>query len=467
MMASMIQVRRLPWLRRSLTTRRWATTFASEDLDGCNRIPSDVDKLVQEYCRKPQTNVSLQMLMKTGRGELLGKSYKTEAFMGRLGHRLATQRILIQFASFLRKEIPIRLAHRIQDLDNVPIMRDMNAVQAVKGIYIQSFLELIDHPQIQTEADEESFATNLEQLYTKHSNVLVQMAKGAYELREKIRAGEIQVPVREPIPEPVEAESLLDMSSSGDYAETRILDTSFERMRDSHQFLDRFYMSRIGIRVLAGQYLALRQEPQKDYIGMICQKTSPNQVVRKAADDAMGVCRRKYGRSPRIDITGRLDLVFPYIPTYLHYILLELLKNALRATVEHHRTKPLPPVKVIIADGMENEDVVVKIADEGGGIPRSEIEKIWSYLFTTAGSSLQEAVFLGKDHSKISPIAGLGYGLPISRSYCRYFGGDIDLMSMHGHGKSEQGLVEKSSPTELILSCSAFQVPMCSYISSV
>ena len=443
-MAAVRQARSLPLLRRSLATHRnWAssttTIDTTEDLEnGCNRIPSDVDKLVQEYCLKPQTNVSLQMLMKTGRGELLGKSYKTEAFMGRMGQRLATQRILIQFASFLRKEIPIRLAHRIQDLDNVPIMRDMNAVQAVKGIYIQSFLELIDHPPIQSTSDEESFATNLEQLYTKHSNVLVQMAKGAYELREKIRAGEIQVPVREPSPEEEEAKSLLDMSSSSNEAssaETKILNTSFERMRDSHQFLDRFYMSRIGIRVLAGQYLAMRQEPQKDYIGMICQKTSPQEVVRKAADDAIGVCQRKYGQSPRVDITGRLDLVFPYIPTYMHYILLELLKNALRATAEHHRTKPLPPVKVVIADGMDNEDVVVKIADEGGGIARSQIDKIWSYLYTTAGSSLQEAVFLGKDHSKISPIAGLGYGLPISRSYCRYFGGDIDLMSMHGHGK--------------------------------
>jgi pyruvate dehydrogenase kinase 2/3/4 len=38
------------------------------------------------------------------------------------------------------------------------------------------------------------------------------------------------------------------------------------------------------------------------------------------------------------------------------------------------------------------------------------------------------------DHSNQSPIAGLGYGLPISRSYCRYFGGDLDLISMEGYG---------------------------------
>jgi pyruvate dehydrogenase kinase 2/3/4 len=38
------------------------------------------------------------------------------------------------------------------------------------------------------------------------------------------------------------------------------------------------------------------------------------------------------------------------------------------------------------------------------------------------------------DHSIDSPLAGLGYGLPISRSYARYFGGDLSIMSMEGHG---------------------------------
>ena len=29
---------------------------------------------------------------------------------------------------------------------------------------------------------------------------------------------------------------------------------------------------------------------------------------------------------------------------------------------------------------------------------------------------------------------GLGYGLPISRAYARYFGGDLSIMSMEGYG---------------------------------
>lgn len=350
--------------------------------------------------------------MKTGRG--LGGS-KFDNLSGRLGQQQwAMERTLIQVAGLVRREIPIRLAHRIQDLDRVPMMRDMPSVQKVKQIYIESFQELVDSPPIiRTTAEEQAFADLLKELYVKHSNVLVQMARGAYELREAIRSGAV-------------------VGQEGtDH------DIHFATMPECHAFLDRFYMSRIGIRFLAGQYLAVREQQQPaddDFIGMICLRTSPRDVVRQAADDAKRMCRRQYGRAPLVDITGRLDLTFPFMPSYLHYILLELLKNALRATCETHGNNPLPPVQVIIADGMENEDVVIKIADEGGGIRRSQINKIWSYLFTTADPSIQKGFVGGHDHGDDSPIAGLGYGLPISRSYCRYFGGALDLMSMEGFG---------------------------------
>lgn len=408
-----------------------------------------VKNLLDEYYDKRPTSLSLQHLTKTGRGELLGKTYKTEAFMGRMGHRLATQRILAQFASYLRKELPIRLAHRIRDLDNAPGLQDMPTIREVKGIYLQSFLELLDTQPILNEKDEEDFAKRLEALYVKHAGVLVMVAKGAYELRKSI---------------------ILENDLSANDPET-ILE-HLEKLH-CHTFLDRFYMSRIGIRVLAGQCkylryclevhialyargetflafisyivaftfffssvdLALRERPRQHYVGMINEQTSPSELITRASRDVMTLCRQKYGRTPLVQVTGRTDLTFPFMPSYLQYILLELLKNALRATAEHHvDAAELPPVTVIVADGTENEDVVIKIADEGGGIARSRMKLIWSYLYTTADPVLQEAIFFGKDLKNASVIAGLGFGLPISRSYCRYFGGDIDVMSMDGHG---------------------------------
>lgn len=58
------------------------------------------------------------------------------------------------------------------------------------------------------------------------------------------------------------------------------------------------------------------------------------------------------------------------------------------------------------------KDVVIKVADEGGGIRRSYMNRIWSYLFTTADPAVQEGfINLGEvesDHAKESPLAGLG-----------------------------------------------------------
>jgi len=331
----------------------------------------------------------------------------------------------------LRRELPIRLAHRIIDLENVPLLRDMPSVQRVKGIYIDSFIDLVHHPAIRTAYDENNFAKNLHTLYDKHSSVLVDLAKGAYELREATRNG-----VLDPMEDLISDIPTMKGGQDGGDDDDEY-GASFEQFRVIHAFLDRFYMSRIGIRVLAGHYLALRAPARPNHVGMICKVTSPHECVERAAGDATGMCERQYGVARAIRIEGNLDLAFPYIPTYLHYILLELLKNALRATAETHRNSMfLPPVTVVIADGTENEDVVIKIMDEGGGIPRSKLNKVWSYLYTTADPTIQ-ANFVGDratDHGGNAPIAGLGYGLPIARSYCRYFGGDLDLISMEGYG---------------------------------
>ena len=40
----------------------------------------------------------------------------------------------------------------------------------VKGIYVQSFLEMVDFPEIKTPEEEQEFARMLETLYTKHAN---------------------------------------------------------------------------------------------------------------------------------------------------------------------------------------------------------------------------------------------------------------------------------------------------------
>lgn len=92
-------------------------------------------------------------------------------------------------------------------------------------------------------------------------------------------------------------------------------------------------------------------------IGLVSQRASPYTIALQTIDDAAYMCRRQHGDAPEVTIHGRTDLTFPYVPSYMSYILLELLKNSMRATVETHGTDKMPPIRLVIADGEDNEDV--------------------------------------------------------------------------------------------------------------
>lgn len=67
------------------------------------------------------------------------------------------------------------------------------------------------------------------------------------------------------------------------------------------------------------------------------------------------------------------------------------------------------------------------MSDKGGGIPRSETEHLFKYMYSTAPQP-------SRSDLQTTPLAGYGYGLPISRLYARYFHGDLSLLSCDGYG---------------------------------
>ena len=201
-------------------------------------------------------------------------------------------------------------------------------------------------------------------------------------------------------------------------------------------FLDRFYMSRIGIRMLIGQHIALTdQRAQSDptYVGIICTKTNVRDLAQEAIENARFVCEDHYGLfdAPKVQLVCNPDLNFMYVPGHLSHMLFETLKNSLRAVVETHGAdkEEFPVTKVIVAEG--KEDITIKVSDEGGGIPRSTMPLVWTYMYTTVDQTPSIDPDFNKSDFK-APMAGFGYGLPISRLYARYFGGDLKLISMEG-----------------------------------
>lgn len=201
-------------------------------------------------------------------------------------------------------------------------------------------------------------------------------------------------------------------------------------------FLDRFYMSRIGIRMLIGQHIALTEQQSHrhpNYVGIICTKTNVKELAEEAIENARFVCEDHYGLfdAPKVQLFCSPNLNFMYVPGHLSHMLFETLKNSLRAVVETHGAdkEEFPVTKVIVAEG--KEDITIKISDEGGGIPRSAIPLVWTYMYTTVDTTPElDPGFNASDFK--APMAGFGYGLPISRLYARYFGGDLKLISMEG-----------------------------------
>jgi pyruvate dehydrogenase kinase 2/3/4 len=205
---------------------------------------------------------------------------------------------------------------------------------------------------------------------------------------------------------------------------------------DIHQFLDGFYLSRIGIRMLIGQHVALKEPRKEAHIGLIDTRCAPAAVCHDAIEDARSICMREKGGAPEVQIFGDPSFAFPYVPSHLHHMVFELVKNSLRAVHDRYDDADVepPPIRLVVAEG--EEDVTIKVSDEGGGIPRSGLPRIWTYLYTTARSPLDDMEKEDEAGSADGPsvLAGYGYGLPISRLYARYFGGDLAIISMEGYG---------------------------------
>jgi len=91
----------------------------------------------------------------------------------------------------------------------------------------------------------------------------------------------------------------------------------------------------------------------------------------------------------------------------------------------------IPPIKIVIVKGVE--DVTIKIADRGGGIPRSKMSHIWQFAHSTADKDeIENETDFGVD--EITGAAIRGFGLPLARIYARYLGGELTLKSLEGYG---------------------------------
>ncbi|XP_043574692.1 3-methyl-2-oxobutanoate dehydrogenase [lipoamide] kinase, mitochondrial isoform X3 [Chiloscyllium plagiosum] len=265
-------------------------------------------------------------------------------------------------------------------------------------LYIRAFQVLSDFPPITDSKTESQYCKMIRQLLDDHKDVVTMLAEGFRECRKY-----------------VQDESLI------------------------RSFLDDTLTSRLGIRMLATHHLTL-YENNPDFVGIICTRLSPKKIIEKWVDFARRLCEHQYGSSPRVRINGHVAARYPYIPMPLDYILPELLKNAMRATMESHLDTPYNVPDIVVTIANNDIDFIIRISDRGGGIPHQIIDKVTDYHFTTAEESSQDSTmnsFYGhtvNSGPQSGPMHGFGFGLPTSRAYAEYLGGSLHIQSMQGIG---------------------------------
>ncbi|KAJ2401416.1 [Pyruvate dehydrogenase (acetyl-transferring)] kinase isozyme 2 [Coemansia sp. RSA 2559] len=92
-------------------------------------ITKELASRIAHFARFPQTGVSLRQMVEFGQHP--------------------SQGTLLRASQFLHDELPIRLAHRVVELDSLPDnLNQMPSVLRVKRMYVDSFNELINFPKV-------------------------------------------------------------------------------------------------------------------------------------------------------------------------------------------------------------------------------------------------------------------------------------------------------------------------------
>ncbi|OBA19267.1 alpha-ketoacid dehydrogenase kinase [Metschnikowia bicuspidata var. bicuspidata NRRL YB-4993] len=219
-------------------------------------------------------------------------------------------------------------------------------------------------------------------------------------------------------------------------------------------FLDKHLVERISMRLIAHQHIQLTKsllsntfENGGSYNGVI-KMLDIREVIRKNVELVNDIFLMKYDLSVAVKIDTNLhpgrfwtlkepptlepredndaSIHFPYIEYHLEYILQEIFKNSFRAHIENNVSDP---VQITVSTSESPSYMELRIRDKGKGIPPQTLQHMFDYLFTTYESNEGEAF----KTLNVPPgmggntVAGMGYGLPLLKSYIEIFNDTVSL----------------------------------------
>ena len=334
---------------------------------------------------------------------------------------------------FLHRELPIRTAIAIEQLSEMPHgFATMSSTKQVRSWLLNEFKDLTAAEKPETPTTEQAFTNLMKKIQSKHQEVILTLGRGLWEMKKDIIHKKVKV--RD------------DKQEWG-----KVTEAITEEFPNLQSQLDNFYAGRIAAAFLVKQHKAVvanakRPKPRpgyEHYAGIVCARTDLFDVCKSAVIEAKAICFSHYDNCPEVILRRghptEQQVFFPHIPSHVHYIVFEILKNSLKASIDVHAKKKfnggidcskVPPIEVVVCDSENLEDVSIRVSDCGGGIALTDMKKVMSYMYTTASVNQ----FDTHNISEKTPLAGYGFGLPISRLYARHFGGDLKLRSIEGYG---------------------------------
>lgn len=342
-------------------------------------------KDIHKYSQKKNNNISMDNLLSFKK---ISKNHRTR---------------------MLNEDLKYRLASKINEIEKFPGgISMMPSIIKVNKWYIQSFNELLN---IDVNKNDE-YNDILEGIYNRHSATLITVANGIKEYKDY----------------------LYDLH--GDKFNLVEYLGYNNRGKIINNYLDYFYTNRISIRLLISHYLELQNDKNNEiyYNGIVSIKEPITNVIQEAIDLSQSICEKVYNEYPDVDIEvigGKP--IFPFIRNNMYYIFLEILKNSMRAIMEkYNNSEDIPKIKVSIYN--YDNDISIKISDVGVGINHKNLDTIWSYFYSTAKTKKFDSNIELSDFDNNSPLAGYGYGLPITNLMVKYFNDKININSIKNVG---------------------------------
>lgn len=345
-----------------------------------------------------------------------------------------------EVAKLLHQELPVRFARRINSIELIPGWEEVPELVAINSMHRTSFREV----RLADPEDGDVYMSVIHQIRIRHLPITNLVAQALKRLDRKLHRGRLG-----------EGKGSMDR-------------------KDLEAWADMFLSSRVSTEMQMANYAAMFQEQEMPtkfgILDLECRPLDICQQVIVEVQDGPHPCV--------IEVENPCgDIRFCQAPRYVYYIMLELLKNAAKATskaVTWPDEADYLPIKVSVC--ASDDEVVIRVSDRARGFRGAGggwKNRTWSYLAMCAqmeeDCSIAETALSRADASDMdagdefsssssapwgvftggSPLAGRGIGLPMSRLYAKFLGGHLTMVNLPGLGVDAYLFLPRIDPADV------------------